>query len=80
MFGALLWQVLFRWLIGLGFVASLTATIGLSIALPALWLMIFNPGAVFYTGGVAPNGTTLRHIGGVITIAAEPGHQCLLPM
>jgi branched-chain amino acid transport system permease protein len=65
LFGALLYHVLFRWLAGLGFVASLIATIGLSIALPALWLIVFNPGAVFYSAGIAPNGLTLRTIGGV---------------
>jgi branched-chain amino acid transport system permease protein len=62
--GMVLWQVLFRWLVGLGLVASLIATIGLAIALPALCLMIFNPGQIFYAQGLSADGLELRHIGG----------------
>jgi branched-chain amino acid transport system permease protein len=61
--GMFLWQALFRWLTGLGMLASLIATIGLAIALPALCLMVFNPGQIFYAAGVPSNGPSLKKVG-----------------
>jgi branched-chain amino acid transport system permease protein len=68
--GTLLWQVLFRWIVGLGFVVSLIATIGLSIALPALCLMVFNPGVVLYAQGLSADGLLLKHVAG-LTISVD---------
>lgn len=64
--GMLLWRGLFQSLVGLGLIPSLIATIGLSIAVPALCLMIFSPSQIFYAAGVAPNGTNLDKIGPLI--------------
>lgn len=61
--GMLLWQGLFRWITGLGLIAGLIATIGLAIALPALTLMVFNPGQIFYAAGVPANGPSLHKLG-----------------
>lgn len=65
MIGVVLWQVLFRWLRGLGLTVTLIATIGLAIALPALCLMVFNPGEIFYAPGVAANGLNLHKVLGL---------------
>jgi branched-chain amino acid transport system permease protein len=64
--GVILWKALFQWLAGLGFVPSLIATIGLAIAVPALCLMIFNPGEISYAAGVAPHGQSLHKVGPAI--------------
>jgi branched-chain amino acid transport system permease protein len=64
--GILLWQGLFRWLAGLGYLPGLVATIGLAVALPALCQMIFNPQQIFYAPGVSSNGQNLRKIGSLL--------------
>jgi branched-chain amino acid transport system permease protein len=64
--GILLWQGLFRWLVGLGLLPTLIASIGIAVALPALCEMVFAPGQVFYSAGVSDAGTTLHRIGGII--------------
>ncbi len=63
--GTLLWQGLFRWLVGLGLLPTLIASIGVAVALPALCLMVFAPGQVFYAAGVPNGGTDLRRIGSI---------------
>jgi branched-chain amino acid transport system permease protein len=61
--GVLLWQGLFRWIAGLGYLPGLVATIGLAIALPALCQMIFNPQQIFYAPAVASDGQNLHKVG-----------------
>lgn len=61
--GVLLWQGLFRWLAGLGYLPGLVATIGLAIALPALCQIVFNPNQIFYAPAVASNGKNLHKLG-----------------
>jgi branched-chain amino acid transport system permease protein len=63
--GVALWQGIFRWVRGLGLVASLIASIGITIALPALCLMVFNPGDIFYAQGASANGLNLEKLGPV---------------
>jgi branched-chain amino acid transport system permease protein len=64
--GMILWRGLFQWLAGLGLVASLIAAIGLVIAIPALCLMIFNPGEISYAPGLSNTGQNLHTYGSVI--------------
>jgi branched-chain amino acid transport system permease protein len=64
--GIFLWQALFRWLVKLGLIATLIASIGITIALPALCELVFNPGSIFYSPGVANNGTNLHKIGSIV--------------
>lgn len=64
--GLILWRGLFKWLAGLGLLASLIAAIGLAIAIPALCLMIFNPGQITYAPGVSLAGQNLHSIGSII--------------
>jgi branched-chain amino acid transport system permease protein len=63
--GMILWQGLFRWLVGLGLLPTLIASIGIAVALPALCLMVFKPGQIFYAAGVSNQGTLLKRIGSV---------------
>ena len=63
--GIVLWQALFRWLVELGLLATLIASIGIAVALPALCLMIFSPGQIFYAEGVANNGAELLRLGSI---------------
>ena len=64
--GLLLWRGLFKWLAGLGMLPSLIAAIGLAIAVPALTLMIFNPGQITYAPSVTAAGQNLHPIGSII--------------
>lgn len=61
--GVLLWQGLFRWLVGLGLVPTLIGSIGIAVALPALCLMVFAPDQIFYSAGVSDHGTNLHSLG-----------------
>ena len=63
--GMILWQGLFRWLVGLGLLPTLIASIGIAVALPALCLMVFKPGQIFYSAGVSNQGTLLKRIGSI---------------
>jgi branched-chain amino acid transport system permease protein len=64
--GVILWKGLFKWLAELGLLAGLIAAIGLTIAVPALCLMIFNPGQISYAPGVTPAGQMLHTFGPII--------------
>lgn len=64
--GLILWRGLFKWLAGLGLLASLIAAIGLAIAIPALCLMIFNPGQITYAPAVTLAGQNLHQIGPIV--------------
>lgn len=65
LFGALLWQLIFRQLVSAGPVSSLVASIGLAVALPAIATMIFQPGQVFVAPGIADDGTSIQRLGGI---------------
>ncbi|HEX3803112.1 MAG TPA: hypothetical protein VHV75_09750 [Solirubrobacteraceae bacterium] len=64
--GMILWKGLFQWLAGLGLIAGLIAAIGLVIALPALCLMIFNPGQISYAPSLSEMGQNLHTYGSII--------------
>jgi branched-chain amino acid transport system permease protein len=64
--GVFLWQAIFRWLVPLGLDATLIASIGITIALPALCELVFVPGQIFYSPGVPNNGTSLHRIGSIV--------------
>jgi branched-chain amino acid transport system permease protein len=63
--GLALWQGLFRWIVGLGLVPALIASIGIAVALPALCLMVFSPGQVFYSAGISNSGTDIDKLGSI---------------
>lgn len=66
--GVLLWQGLFRWLVKLGMIPTLIASIGIAIALPALCELIFKPyagGSILYAAGVSDSGQDLHLIGSI---------------
>jgi branched-chain amino acid transport system permease protein len=64
--GMILWKGLFRWLAGLGLIASLIAAIGLAIAVPALCLMVFDPGQISYAPALSDTGQNLHTYGSII--------------
>jgi branched-chain amino acid transport system permease protein len=64
--GIFLWQAIFRWLVPLGLDATLIASIGITIALPALCELVFAPGQIFYSPGVPDNGTSLHRLGSIV--------------
>lgn len=64
--GLILWRGLFKWLAELGLIPSLIAAIGLAIAIPALCLMIFNPGQISYAPAVTLAGQNLHAIGPIV--------------
>ncbi len=64
--GMLLWKGLFQWLSGLGLLAGLIAAIGLAIAIPALCLMIFNPGEITYAPALSESGQNLHVFDSII--------------
>jgi branched-chain amino acid transport system permease protein len=66
--GVILWQGIFKRLVRVGIVATLTASIGLAIALPALTEIIINPGQIYVAPGIPDNGNTLYHIGFAISL------------
>jgi branched-chain amino acid transport system permease protein len=61
--GVVLWQGIFKRLVGAGIAATLTASIGLAIALPALTEIIINPGQIFVAPGIPDNGNKLYKLG-----------------
>jgi branched-chain amino acid transport system permease protein len=70
-FGAILWQLIFRQLVSAGPTASLVASIGLAVALPAVATMIFQPGQVFVAPGIADNGTQVERLGDIALTVNE---------
>jgi len=64
--GIFLWQAIFRWLVRLGLIATLIASIGITIALPAVCELVFVPGQIFYSPGIPGTGTSLHKIAGIV--------------
>lgn len=64
--GIAFWQGLFRWMVPLGLVPTLIASIGIAVALPALCVMAFVPGTITYAAGMSNNGVDLHRIGSIV--------------
>jgi branched-chain amino acid transport system permease protein len=67
--GLALWHGLFRWLAPLGLVATLIASIGVAVALPALCELIFQPhrgDGIAFARGVPDSGSDLHTIGSIV--------------
>ena len=63
--GLVLYAVLFRFLRLSSSLIKVVATIGLSVALPALALLLFGNEAILLAPGLAPQPVQLVHVGGV---------------
>lgn len=61
--GVILWQGIFKRIVNAGIAATLTASIGLAIALPALAEVVINPGQIYVAPGIASNGGQLHNLG-----------------
>ena len=64
--GSSSWQAIFRWLVRLGLIPTLIASIGITIALPAVCELVFVPGQIFYSPGIPDSGTSLHKIAGIV--------------
>jgi branched-chain amino acid transport system permease protein len=63
--GVILWQFMFRLLVGTGLIPPLIASIGLAVAFPALCEWIFNPGQVLLAPGILTSGSQLYKLGSI---------------
>jgi branched-chain amino acid transport system permease protein len=68
--GIVLWQALFRWLVGLGILAPLIGSIGLAVALPPILEVVFHPGTIQFAPALSKTGFSI-HKWWVIVISGD---------